>query len=80
MTIPLLTAQQRRVLQLLSKAEPHGITETLWADHELSGELPFGPRYDRARRHGGDTERDGDSTIKVVRLRITDAGQRAIDE
>jgi hypothetical protein len=42
MTESHLSSEQRRVLQLLSDAEPRGIMETQWTDHGLSGEMVFG--------------------------------------
>ena len=77
---PNLSSEQRRVLQLLSDAEPHGITETLWVAHEFSGELLSGLVEAGLATMTGETVRAEEGEIEVVRVRITEAGQRAIEE
>ncbi len=72
-----LTSEQLRVLRLLSDAEPHGITEALWAEHDFSAELLSSLVMTGAATMAGDTALDGDSRIEVMQLRITEAGQRA---
>ncbi len=80
MTEPHLSSEQRRVLRLLSDAEPRGITETLWADHEFSAELLSGLVLAGLATMVGETVRAGGRMIEVVLVRITDAGRTALDE
>jgi len=79
MTEPRLSAEQRRALRLLSDAGPRGIAETLWAAHELSGELLFGLALAGLATIAGETLRTSGSPIEVVLVRITDAGRQALE-
>jgi len=79
MTEPRLSAEQRRVLRLLSEAGPRGITETLWAAHGLNGELLFGLVLAGLTTMAGETVRAAGSAIEVVLVQITDAGRRALE-
>ena len=80
MTEPHLSSEQRRVLRLLSDAEPHGIAEALWAAHEFSAELLSDLVMGGLATMTGETLQAGGRAIEVVRVRITEAGQRAIEE
>jgi len=78
MTEPHLTSVQRRVLRLLSDAEPRGVTESQWADHDLSGELLSGLVVARLATMVGETVRIGGRAIEIVRVRITEVGREAL--
>jgi hypothetical protein len=79
MTEPRLSAEQRRVLRLLSDAGPRGIAETLWAAHELNGEFLIGLVLEGLATIAGETVRAGGSAVEVVLVRITDAGRQALE-
>jgi len=79
MTEPHLSSEQRRVLQLLSDAEPRGITETLWPVHGFSGELLSGLVLAGLATMAGETLRTEGDIIEVVLVRITDAGRTALE-
>jgi len=74
MTEPHLSSEQRRVLRLLSDAEPRGIEETLWAVHGLSAEMLSGLVLAGLATMTGETVRTAGDAIEVVLVRITDAG------
>jgi hypothetical protein len=79
MTSPRLSAEQRRALHLLA-INPHSITEELFVHcHGLSRRL-----LARLVRRGFAQKRlemmmVADRAVAVVRLRITDAGRKAIE-
>ncbi len=79
MTEPHLSSEQRRVLRLLSDAEPRGITETLWAAHGFSAEMLSGLVLAGLATMAGQTVRAEGRTIEVVLVRITDAGRTALE-
>lgn len=74
-----LNAEQRQALELLA-SDPHGATENLLVlAHAFDGDMIAG----LVRRGFATAQREsmkaGGRTIEVVRIRITDAGRRAID-
>ena len=76
---PHLSSEQRRVLRLLSDAEPRGVTETQWADHGLGGELLSDLVVAGLAMMAGETVRTDGDPIEVVTVRITTAGRKAIE-
>ncbi len=73
-----LSAEQRRALTLLERA-PRGLTEaTLLRVHGFTFELLDGLVHDGLAEVATGTVMRGSRTIEVTRVRITDAGRRAI--
>jgi len=74
-----LKAEQRRALQMLAGSGPSGATEAIMLAHGFSDEL-----LDGITRVGlvvvtTGTVRAGERILSVRRLRITEAGRKAID-
>jgi hypothetical protein len=75
-----LKPEQRRVLQMLASSGPSGLTEAILLSHGFSIELLVAiTRADLAAVTIGNV-RAGASTLTVVRLRITEAGLKAIHD
>jgi hypothetical protein len=75
-----LDPEQRRALQMLANSGPSGLTEAILLSHGFSIELLVDiTRADLAAVMIGNV-RAGLSMITVVRLRITEAGLKAIQD
>jgi hypothetical protein len=73
-----LSPDQRRALRLLDEAEPRGATEAVMLAHGFKGELLAGLVRDSLASMAAETITAGRKPIEVARLRITDAGRRAL--
>ena len=73
-----LSTDQRRALRLLDEAEPRGATEAVMLAHGFKGELLAGLVRDSLASIAAETITAGRKPIEVARLRITDAGRRAL--
>jgi hypothetical protein len=74
-----LSAEQRRALKLLADAGEHGCTGANLFNHGFSVGL-FADLVSHGLATGHrETVRVGYRTIKVARIRITDAGRRALE-
>jgi hypothetical protein len=70
----MLSTDQRRALRLLDGTEPHGCTENVMAAHGFKTELLAGLVRDGLANVAAKTMLAGRQPMKVVRLRITEAG------
>jgi hypothetical protein len=74
-----LAAEQFRALEMLADAGPRGNT----LDRLIANGFPAEMLADLVRNGlammQGETARVGDRTIEIIRVMITDAGQRAIE-
>ena len=79
MTVPRLSAERRQALELLA-SDPHGATEELLVlAHGFDSDMIAGlvrAKLATARR---EIVKAGGKTVEVVRIRITDAGRKAIE-
>jgi hypothetical protein len=76
-----LSTDQRRALWLLDEAEPRGCTEAVMRlAHGFKAELLAGLVHDGLASVAAETITAGDQPIEVARLRITEAGRRALAE
>jgi hypothetical protein len=73
-----LSTDQRRALRLLDEAEPRGCTENIMIAHGFKTELLAGLVRDGLADVAAKTMLAGRQPMKVVRLRITVAGRRAL--
>ena len=74
-----LTTDQTRALRLLDEAEPRGCTEAVMRlAHGFKAELLAGLVHDGLASVAAETITAGNQPMKVARLRITDAGRRAL--
>jgi hypothetical protein len=74
-----LSTDQRRALWLLDEAEPRGCTEAVMRlRHGFKAELLAGLVHDGLASVAAETITAGNQPMKVARLRITEAGRRAL--
>jgi hypothetical protein len=74
-----LSTEQRWALWLLDEAEPRGCTEAVMRlAHGFKAELLAGLVHDGLASVAAETITAGDQPIEVARLRITEAGRRAL--
>jgi hypothetical protein len=75
-----LNADQRRALVLLSEAGPYGYTEHVLIVHGFTKQLLADLVRDGLATRTPETVRAGGGrSVDVARLRITDAGRRAME-
>lgn len=72
-----LRDNQRRALEILA-GSPHGCTEAILRAHRFGVVLLAGLLRAGFAKAEAETTRDGGRVISVVRIRITDAGKRAL--
>ncbi len=72
--------EQRRALQVLATSEPSGLTEAIMFDHGFSIQSLAGIVHAQLADVEIGAVRAGGSTIAVLRLRITAAGRKAIED
>jgi hypothetical protein len=75
---PYLSAEQRRALEMLNR-QRSGCTKTLLVAHGFTLAMLVGLVRDGLVDVQSETFTGPGQTIEIVRLRITAAGQRAID-
>jgi hypothetical protein len=74
----MLSTNQRRALKLLADAGPNGFTEHVLLVHGFDIEMLIGLAHDGLATTTVERVKAGRRTIEIVRLRITDAGLRAL--
>ena len=74
-----LGAEQRRLLGILADAEPRCATVEALMAHGFAAEMLAGLAIDGLARASPTTVMAGGRAIEVTRVRITDAGRRAIE-
>ena len=77
-SVPRLSGVQRRALAMLVGCQPRGCTEAALMAHGISFDTWADPVRSGLATAYRDSVRAGDRTVKVVRLRITDGGLRAL--
>ncbi len=77
---PRLSRERRHVLKILADSGHLGVTEAIMMAYGFSTAMLVGMACDGFVTVVVDTVRAGDRTIKVRRLRITDAGRKAIED
>jgi hypothetical protein len=75
-----LSPERRHALKLLANSANLGVAETTMTAYRCSAAMLAGMVCDGFIAVVIDTVRAGDRTIKVRRLRITDAGRNAIED
>ena len=73
-----LGPEWRDALRILANA-PHGLTESILLAHGLTAETITSLVRDDLATMQPETMREGGRTIEVVRVKITEAGSRAIE-
>jgi hypothetical protein len=74
-----LDADQRRALNLLAGAEPRGLNEAILLAHGFTAEMLTDLVHGDLATVHIETMKAGGRTIEVARMRITDAGRRALN-
>jgi len=80
MTVPYLTAEQRRALKILADAEQNGATEAIMLAHGFRREMLAGLVLAELATVVTRTMRAGRPTIKIDHYVITDDGRAALGE
>jgi hypothetical protein len=75
---PSLTEEQRRALRLLTRGGSDGYTESMMLAHGFTISMLAGLVLDGLATATTETVTAGSRPIKVVRVRITDAGRQAL--
>jgi hypothetical protein len=75
---PNLTAEQCRALRLLTRGGSDGYTESIMLAHGFTISMLAGLVLDGLATATPEAEHAGGRAIKVVRVRITDAGRLAL--
>ena len=80
-TLPRLSPEQRRALELLAR-DPHGATgHLLLIAHGFEMKMLAGLVHEGlAQAIVGESVKTGGKAVEIVRFWITDAGRRAIEE
>jgi hypothetical protein len=73
-----LSTDQMRALRLLDEAEPRGCTEAILLAHGFTRELLAGLVHDGLASKRPESVSASWRSVAVARLRITDAGRRAL--
>jgi hypothetical protein len=76
---PRLSRERRHVLRILANARHVGVTEAVMMAYGFSTAMLAGMACDGFITAAVETVCAGDRTTKVRRLRITDAGRKAIE-
>jgi hypothetical protein len=74
-----LSADQRRVLDLLDAGSPHGLTENVLLARGFTVEMLIGLVTEGLASAESERVRAGRRIIEVGRIQITDAGRRALN-
>ena len=80
MTVPRLTAEQHRALEILADAGINGVTEATMLAHGFWRDMLAGLVLAGLATVVTETIRAGGPTIKVERYRITDDGCKALED
>jgi hypothetical protein len=76
----MISAEQRRALEMLADAESRGNTIEMLIEDGFPAEMLADLVRNGLASMQGDTMKVGGRAIEIIRVQITDAGQRAIDE
>lgn len=76
----MINAEQRRALEMLANAESRGSTIEMLIEDGFPAEMLADLVRDGLASMQGDTVKVGGRAIEIIRVQITDAGQRAIEE
>ena len=76
----MISAQQRRALEMLADAESHGSTIEMLIEDGVPAEMVADLVRNGLASMQGDTVKVGGRAIEIIRVQITDAGRRAIEE
>jgi hypothetical protein len=76
----MINTEQRRALEMLADAESRGSTIDMLIEDGLPAEMVAELVRNGLASMQGDTVKVGGRAIEIIRVQITDAGQRAIEE
>jgi hypothetical protein len=76
----MISTEQRRALEKLAEADAGGSTIDMLIENGFPAGLLSDLVADGLATMQGDTVKVGGRAIEIIRVQITDAGQRAIDE
>jgi hypothetical protein len=76
----MISTEQRRVLEMLADAESRGGTIEMLIEDGFPAEMLADLVRNGLASMQGDTVKVGGRAIEIIRVQITDAGQRAIEE
>ena len=76
----MISTEQRRALEMLADAESRGSTIDMLIEDGLPAEMVAELVRNGLASMQGDTVKVGGRAIEIIRVQITDAGQRAIEE
>jgi len=76
----MISTEQRRALEMLADAESRSITIEMLIEDGIPAELVADLVGNGLASMQGDTVKVGGRAIEIIRVQITDAGQRAIEE
>ena len=76
----MINTEQRRALEMLADAESRGNTIEMLIEDGFPAEMLADLVRNGLASMQGDTMKVGGRAIEIIRVQITDAGQRAIDE
>ena len=80
MAVTPLSAEQRRALEMLDKSQGSGCPRLLWVAHGFTLAMLVSLVRDGLADVQAETVSEGAGTIETVRIRITGAGRRAIED
>jgi hypothetical protein len=75
----MISTEQRRALEMLADAESRGSTIEMLIEDGFPAEMLADLVRNGLASMQGDTVKVGGRAIEIIRLQITDAGQRAIE-
>jgi hypothetical protein len=75
----MISTEQRRALEMLADAESRSITIEMLIEDGVPAELVADLVGNGLASMQGDTVKVGGRAIEIIRVQITDAGQRAIE-
>jgi hypothetical protein len=76
----MISTEQRRALEMLADAESRGSTIEMLIEDGVPAEMVADLVRNGLASMQGDTVKVGGRAIEIIRVQITDAGQRAIEE
>jgi hypothetical protein len=76
----MISTEQRRALEMLADAESRGSAIEMLIEDGFPAEMLADLVRDGLASMQGDTVKVGGRAIEIIRVQITDAGQRAIEE
>jgi hypothetical protein len=76
----MISAEQRRALEMLAEAEARGSTIEMLIENGFPAALLSDLVSDGLATMQGDTVKVGGRAIEIIRVQITDAGHRVIEE